>query len=141
MSHFDKVMQFILAEEGGYVNDPNDPGGETKYGIAKRFHPTVDIAALTPEQAKVIYRRDYWDKMGLDTEPKFDKALLLMDCAVNQGVARAKEIYASPKVVNRPFVEAFQAERALRYAALSTFQQYGRGWFRRLIRGAVEASK
>ena len=62
MTKFDKAMEHIFKWEGGYVNDAKDPGGETKYGICKRSHPTVDIKNLTKDQAKVIYKREYWDK-------------------------------------------------------------------------------
>ena len=37
------ASDWILQTEGGYVNDPADPGGETKYGISKKAYPTVDI--------------------------------------------------------------------------------------------------
>lgn len=52
--------------EGGYVNDPVDRGGETKYGICARSYPDLDIKNLTEEQAREIYRRDYWDANNLD---------------------------------------------------------------------------
>lgn len=137
---FDRVMAFILAEEGGYVNNPADPGGETKFGISKRAYPTANIAALTPEDAKAIYRRDYWNPLGLDAE-KYGPALVLMDAAVNQGVKRAMQIKDKVATSSQPFVVAFQAERALHYASLPTFQQFGRGWMRRLLRGTAEAMK
>ena len=46
--------------EGGYVNDPSDPGGETNFGISKAAYPELDIKTLTRDQAIAIYRRDYW---------------------------------------------------------------------------------
>jgi lysozyme family protein len=55
-----KALNFVLKWEGNYVNDPQDPGGETKFGISKRAYPDVDIASLTKEDAVEIYRRDYW---------------------------------------------------------------------------------
>lgn len=137
---FDRVIGFILAEEGGYTSNPADPGGETKYGISKRAYPNVDIAALTPEAAKAIYRRDYWNPLGLDAL-KFGPALVLMDCAVNQGVKRAMQIKDKVSTSSAPFIVAFQAERALHYASLSTFPTFGRGWMRRLMRGTAEAGK
>ena len=60
MSNFDRAFRFLIGEEGGYVNDPADPGGETKFGISKRAYPQLDIKSLTLDQAKAIYRRDYW---------------------------------------------------------------------------------
>lgn len=141
MSQFDRVMAYILTEEGGYVNNPADPGGETKYGISKRAYPTLNIATLTVEDAKRIYRRDYWDVLGLDTVEKYGPALVLMDCGVNQGVKRALQFKDRVATSSQPFVVAFQAERALHYASLPTFPQFGRGWLRRLLRGTIEAQK
>jgi lysozyme family protein len=138
MSNFDNAFTFVVGEEGGYVNNPADPGGETKYGISKRAHPTVDIANLTLEGAKAIYKTGYWDALSLDSEP-YDHALCLFDCAVNQGVERAKSL--AQMVRASPFVVNFQAERALHYASLPTFSTFGRGWMRRLLRVAIEASK
>lgn len=137
---FDRAVEFILREEGGYVNNPSDPGGETKYGISKRSYPNEDIANLTVDKAKSIYRRDYWNPLGLDAE-KYGPALVLMDCAVNQGTKRAVQLRDRVATSSQPFIVAFQAERALHYASLPTFATFGRGWMRRLIRGSMEAVK
>ena len=141
MSHFARAIAFILAEEGGLVDNPADPGGLTKYGISKRAYPTLDIAGLTVDQAKAIYRRDYWNPLGLDAIEKYGPALVLFDCAVNQGTKRAMQIKDKVSTSSQPFVVAFQAERALHYASLPTFATFGRGWMRRLIRGSMEAAK
>lgn len=137
MSTFDSAFAIVVNHEGGYVNNPADPGGETKYGISKRAYPTLDIANLTLEDAKAIYKRDYWDALNLDSEP-YDHALCLFDCAVNQGVGRAKQLAAA--VSFGPFVVNFQAERALHYASLPTWPTFGRGWMRRLVKTAIEAT-
>ena len=60
-SNFDEIIEVVLHHEGGYVNDPKDPGGETNFGVAKRSHPDVDIANLTKDGAKEIYKEYYWD--------------------------------------------------------------------------------
>lgn len=57
----DKVWERLLVVEGGYVNDPNDPGGETKYGISKRSYPHVDIKNLTKDDAKKIFVENYFN--------------------------------------------------------------------------------
>ena len=62
---FDRLMD----HEGGYVNDPNDPGGETKYGVRKRSYPDEDIPNMTRERAKVLFRRDFWDRINGDKLP------------------------------------------------------------------------
>lgn len=60
MAMFEPAVEVVLKHEGGYVNDPHDPGGETNYGISKRVYPSQDIANLTREDAAAIYKRDYW---------------------------------------------------------------------------------
>ena len=66
-SSFDLAIPIVLENEGGYVNDPADPGGETKYGISKRSYPALDIKNLTVEQATAIYLRDFWQFGGIIT--------------------------------------------------------------------------
>jgi len=63
MANFDKVIDKVLINEGGYVNDPHDSGGETNFGISKRAYPNVNIKELTTAGAKSIYKKDYWDKV------------------------------------------------------------------------------
>jgi len=55
---FLEAVARVLADEGGYVNHPDDPGGETKFGISKRAYPDEDIQGMTPERATAIY----WDR-------------------------------------------------------------------------------
>jgi len=59
--NFNKVIDDLLKKEGGYVNDPSDKGGETKYGISKRSYPEVDIKNLNIKDVKEIYKKDFWD--------------------------------------------------------------------------------
>jgi lysozyme family protein len=72
----------------GYTNDPVDVGGETKFGIAKRANPTVDIAKLTWEGALAIYYSHYWLKGKCDRLPA-NIAVLHFDGCVNFGVGQA----------------------------------------------------
>ena len=88
---FNDVIDKVLEHEGGYVNDPNDLGGETKYGITKRFYPDVDIKSLTKEDAKDIYKRDYWDKNKIDDLPDNLKHIFF-DMCVNQGRGTAVRV-------------------------------------------------
>jgi lysozyme family protein len=88
MTAFDRAMDFVLRWEGGYVNHPNDPGGETKYGIAQKSHPDVDIKNLTVLGAEKIYREEYWNEIRGDELPDA-VAVAVMDYAVNSGVTRA----------------------------------------------------
>ena len=88
---FDEIIEITLEHEGGYVHDPNDLGGETNYGIAKRFYPDVDIKNLTKDQAKDIYKKDYWNKNKVDEIPD-DLKHIYFDMCVNQGKGTAVKI-------------------------------------------------
>ena len=60
MADFKQAVQKTLIHEGGYVNNPADPGGATKYGITQADMPDVDIKTITPEQATAYYTEHYW---------------------------------------------------------------------------------
>ena len=86
--NFDQAFEKLIGHEGALSDNPADPGGLTKYGISQRSYPDVDIAALTLDQARQIYWRDYWGPAGCERVPdaiKFD----LFDMAVNSGISRA----------------------------------------------------
>ena len=89
---FEKAITLVLKHEGGYVNDPNDLGGETKYGISKRSYPHLDIKNLTVEQAIEIYRRDWWDKYRYGDIKDQDVATKVFDLSVNMGPATAHRL-------------------------------------------------
>jgi len=122
------AFEIVIGVEGGLVDDPADPGGLTKFGISQKSYPQLDIRNLTPEQAKDIYYQDYWLAAACDHITNEALAILVFDCAVNQGVSRAKQIASGAHSA----VE-YQAERALHYASLPTFARFGRGWMRRLF--------
>lgn len=82
---FQKAISVVLAHEGGYVNNPNDPGGETRWGISKRSYPNLDIKNLTREQAIEIYRRDWWNRLRIGELQDSDVATKVLDLAVNVG--------------------------------------------------------
>lgn len=82
--YFDGICDLVIDCEGGYVFDPRDPGGETKFGISKRAYPKLDIKNLTRAQAKEIYAQDYWKKHHIDQLPHPISAFVF-DMAVNQG--------------------------------------------------------
>ena len=88
---FDEIIGITLHHEGGYVHDPKDLGGETNYGIAKRFYPEVDIKNLTKEEAKDIYRRDYWIRNKVEELPE-NLRHIFFDMCVNQGRGTAVKI-------------------------------------------------
>lgn len=142
MNDFEFSLAFTLKEEGaldeegkitpsaGYTNDPNDAGGETKFGISKRAYPNIDIKSLTYDKVKEIYKKDYWDKAGCDSIP-FPYNVCVFDCAVNQGVGRASQFLIKAKDWNQ-----FITLRAEHYLNLNNKSEelYERGWINRLLR-------
>ena len=91
LTTFNKIIEVVLQHEGGYVNDPDDLGGETKYGITKRFYPDVDIKNLTKEQAKHIYHTDYWRRAKCDEVPPYLRHIYF-DMVVNFGQSGAVKV-------------------------------------------------
>ena len=75
----------VLKSEGGYVNHPKDPGGETKYGIAKKFFPNEDIKNLTLARARELYKIHYWEPMHLEGINDDGLVLHIFDFGVNAG--------------------------------------------------------
>ncbi|RUQ27186.1 MAG: hypothetical protein EKK68_15955, partial [Candidatus Competibacteraceae bacterium] len=150
MGDFHRCISLILGEEGGIANHRKDPGGLTKFGISQRSYPTLDIAALTLDDAKAIYRRDYWNPIRGDELPS-GLDLLMLDCAINQGPATAIKLLqqalhiqddgllgpktlTAARVAMPEVLDAFAAERALRYEFNRNEEVFGRGWYRRLLR-------
>ena len=88
---FDEIIEQVLEHEGGYVDDPTDSGGETKYGISKKAYPDEDIKELTVERAKELYKRDYWDRFKVDMLPDRIRHIYF-DMCVNMGGGRATKI-------------------------------------------------
>lgn len=148
MIDFETAIERILGHEGGYVNNPEDPGGETKWGIAKRSYPNVDIKALTRDEAKAIYERDFWRPVaatGPDTALRFQ----MLDAAVNHGMGNAvrfaqravgaaddghwgpQSMAALSRMDARDVHLLFMAERFEFWADLKKFDAFGRGWTRR----------
>lgn len=138
--------------EGGYVNDPHDPGGETKYGISKRTFPNEDIKNLTKERAYDLYKEHYWDKVKADSFP-FPINLLLFDFAVLSGPERAVQVLQMTLGVTqdmivgpRTIAAANRSDKALkelcaRYLTARTFYLAGlnkprfiAGWTNRLFK-------
>ena len=88
---FDEIIEVTLHHEGGYVHDPKDLGGETNFGIAKRFYPDVDIKNLTEEKATDMYRADNWEKNREEELPE-QLRHVFFDMCVNQGRGTAVRI-------------------------------------------------
>lgn len=86
LASFDEAVKITLEHEGGYANHPDDPGGETNFGISRRAYPNEDIRNLTLERAAYLYKRDYWFPMRLDSIHDQQLANNLFDFAVHHGV-------------------------------------------------------
>lgn len=152
---FDKAFETLIGHEGGYVNDPRDPGGETRYGISKRAYPDVDIANLTLEQAKAIYLRDYWQRARCDELPPA-VAFQVFDTAVNSGIGQsirflqravgvADDGVVGPLTINavkrldaESIAARFNGQRLEFMTKLSTWDVFGRGWARRIAKNLQE---
>lgn len=76
------AIDYVLANEGGYVDNPADPGGETNFGISKRAYPALNIKELTRQDAVTIYERDYWKFDGVQSQRAATK---ILDMAVDLG--------------------------------------------------------
>jgi len=92
MNLFEKCLDVVLKHEGGYVNHPDDPGGETNMGIAKRFYPDEDIKFMNRRRAMDIYYKDYWRPLHLEGILDHLAVLHIFDMAVNAGRSRAAKM-------------------------------------------------
>lgn len=148
-------MAFVLDREKEYSNDPEDPGGETCWGISRRYHPHLEPWPPSREEAIAIYRREYWDELRCDRLPPA-VAFLVFDAAVNQGQDRAALMLqraarvaadgiigpvtlaaaAGPEVLER-----LVAERCWAYAEAKHYARNGRGWYARTAGALITAIK
>lgn len=158
MIDFEKAFQRLIKHEGGYSDDSRDPGnwtggkvgrGElkgTKFGIAANTYPHLDIKNLTLQQAKEIYKEDFWDVLGsAHSAIKFQ----FFDAAVNHGAGNATRLLqraagvaddglwgprsqaALDAMDTNDVLLRFVGHRLKFWASLSIFDTYGRGWTRR----------
>jgi len=153
---FDTAFSRLIDSEGGYTNNPADPGGETKFGISKRSYPDVDIANLTLDGAKAIYMRDFWNPLG-DAHPaiKFQ----CFDFAVNSGIGTAiRKLQLAVGVADdghwgpqsaaalagmdlNDVLMRFAAQRLIFMTSLSTWDSFGKGWARRIAKDLLYAAE
>lgn len=158
MALFEIAFALVLEHEGGYVNDPYDPGGETIYGLSRNYHPDAWANGRPSiEKAKSIYKRDYWDSCHCDQLPP-QLALMVFDSAINQGPKQAirflqralnveddgiigpQTLKAAHK--SNPIIAlvSLASLRIKHYSALSTWQRYGSGWSKRVLLTAMTAA-
>ena len=167
MSNYNECLKIILMHEGGYVNHPKDPGGETNLGVTKRVYEewggTKEMKDLTVEDVEPIYKKNYWDKIKGDDLPD-GLDLCVFDFGVNAGPGRAAKFLqkllgvtqdggigpqtlgalqsaiGEDKVTQtREMVKKYQSMRQEYYEGLSTFDTFGKGWTRRVDETTHEA--
>lgn len=141
-------LPYVLSVEGGYVNNPHDPGGPTKYGIAYNFNKTAlaklgitaptQIQSLTQDQATEIYYQNYWVSVGCVNAFDIRLKLVLFDTAVNEGVSEALSFLKQlgnipkqdPEISN--YIFKFFALRLKAYTQKSNKKFFLPGWVNRL---------
>lgn len=153
---FQLIIEDVLEHEGGYVNDPRDKGGETKFGISKRWFPEVDIKNLTKQEAIRLYYDHYWKPSRAYELPEELRATYF-DMCVNMGQTQAVKILQKainskisgiididgkigPKTIQSSAMlekGRLQAYRCLYYANLvkkePSQERFYYGWFKRAI--------
>jgi lysozyme family protein len=168
MNNFDRIFDFVVGSEGGFTDNPADPGNwtggqigtgkcrGTKFGISAGAHPDLDIRNLTLDDAKAIYQREYWGRIGGDRLPT-QIALLVFDAAINNGSGRSvrwlqqavsvaqdgvigpRTLESVGRIMARPGGRAelsaeLLAQRLTFMTSLPTWRSFGLGWARRLFR-------
>lgn len=149
MSNYETAINRLLGNEGGYVNDPADPGGETNWGISKRSYPGISIKDLTRDQAVALYRRDFWDRAALESQP-LGIGFQMLDFAVNSGAGSAlralqraagvaddghigpQTLAAIAATPPHDLVMKFLAERLIFMTGCVAWASAGKGWARRI---------
>lgn len=151
--YWPQSIEFVLRWEGGLVDDPQDPGGLTNYGISIKAHPELGVEGIrrmTAEHAARIYQDSYWTSLCCDDMPA-GIDLALFDAGVNQGVQWATKALQSAAGVTpdgvigpvslravhsnvKDVLDMFMVLRAYRYGTLSNlFPRFGKGWMKRLL--------
>lgn len=155
MANFEKALNFVLENEGGYINSPLDKGGETKYGISKSAYPNLDIFNLTLKEASNIYLNDYWLSNNLQNIQNENLSITLLDFIVNTGKAQriiqqtVNELGGELKIdgiigpltigalnaldANKLGI-AINANRLAYLKSLSSWANFGKGWTKRVKR-------
>ena len=157
ITNFDTCLSHVLSSEGGYVNNPKDPGGITNLGCTKTTweifvgHPVseADMRNLTPEDVKPLYKRKYWDMVSGDLLPEgLDYAVF--DAAINSGPGRAAKWLQEAVGVTadgsigpatlravaakdlQTLISQYNDKRLQFLESLPTFSTFGRGWSNRV---------
>lgn len=151
MSSFDDAFKALIGNEGGYVNNPADPGGATMFGVTERVARangyTGDMRGMPIEIAKQIAKKVYWDPLHLDEfDPRI--AFQMFDTNYNGGqtvrwaqaaAGAAVDGKMGPMTIDaikaadpHSFILSFNAQRILYLTNLATWATFGKGWSRRI---------
>lgn len=158
MADFNKAWAALVGNEGGYVDNPADPGGETRWGITQRVARANgyqgDMRDYPIDSARSVAKKLYWDSLRLD---EFDDRMsfAMLDANYNGGhvvlwAQQAVGVKADGKLGPATmsalraadplrFVMAFTAYRILYQTACRTWSTFGRGWSRRDARNLLKA--
>lgn len=159
MASFDDAFDALIGNEGGYSNNPADPGGETMWGVTARVARASGYAGamrdLPRETAKTISKKLYWDPLRLDElDPRV--AFQIFDANYNgghpviwmQGSAGAKvdgllgpaTIAAVQAVDPLRFLLRWNALRLTYFTSLKTWPNFGKGWARRIANNLTKGA-
>ena len=155
--NFNRAVTATLKYEGGWSNHPSDPGGATNLGVTiatfrryvKQNGTIADLKALTVDQAKTVYRRQYWDAVsGAELPDGVDFAVF--DFGVNSGpdraIKRLQKLAGVPQdgrigpatlkavraIPHAKMIHDYQDERLAFLQRLPTWKTFGKGWGRRV---------
>lgn len=159
--NFDEAFKILIGHEGNFTDDRRDNGNwtggkvgvgtlkGTKYGIAANSYPNLDIKNITLDQAKAIYKRDYWDRVKADQLSEMVR-FHIFDMAVNSGVTRGIKLLqksvgitqdgligpatlrAAANMNEFNLAMVYNANRLEFYTSLSSWATYGKGWTNRV---------
>jgi lysozyme family protein len=157
INNYEFSLAQVLKSEGGYVNNPKDPGGETNMGVTKAAWSTWlkrtimpgEMAQLTHADIIPFYKTLYWDKSYCNQLPT-GIDYMVFDASVNMGVGQNIRLLQKSlgcvadgvigpntmKAINdadvKTLIDKFSAQKEMFYRSLGTFATFGKGWLRRV---------
>ena len=129
---FDAALTFVLSQEGGFEDNPADPGGATNYGITQRTFaewlqgrmlPTRFVKTITRDEVTAIYRENYWDRFACAATPW---PLFAFDSYVQHRPETVGTFLQMPTLADAMWARMYY------YTGLGNFKVFGRGWIRRM---------
>jgi hypothetical protein len=133
---FDAAIDIVLQNEGGYVANDGNSGAPANFGINQKANPDIDVANLTTDKAKQLYKERYWDKYNLEQVPN-DVQAIVFDGVVNHRSDFAKELVdAAKNGASLDDIKNMRNEEYMRLASLdpAKYEQFLGGWQNRLTK-------